>query len=56
MHLLSSKLHRLSSCVNVPVYVSLQFIFGCLSVSLRTIKEKKQVCFFLFIHHVQVSI
>ena len=31
-----------------------QLMFGCLSVSFRTIKEKnKQVCFLLFIHNVQ---
>ena len=49
MHLLSSKLYRLSLCV-ATVYVRL-FI-----VSFKTIKEKKQVCFLLFIHNVQVSI
>ena len=36
--------------------MSLQFMFGCLSVSFRTIKEKKQVCFLLFIQNVQVVI
>ena len=46
MHLLSSKLLWL----NVPVYASLQFIFGCLSVSFRKIKEKtkKFVSYYLF--------
>ena len=58
MHLLSSKLYCFSSS-------GLMFLFMCrysLSsvvyrfVSFRTIKEKKQVCFLLFIHNVQVSI
>ena len=35
--------------VNVPVYVSLQFMFDCLSFSFRTIKEKN-TSFFLLIH------
>ena len=50
MHLLSSRLYRLSSCV----YVSLQFMFGCLSFPLEYKKKKKQIL--LFIHNVQVSI
>ena len=33
MHLLSSKLY--SKLVKVPVYVSLQFMFGCLSFPLE---------------------
>ena len=44
MHLLSSKLYRLCSCGNVPVYVSLQFMFGCLSFPL----ENKFVSYYLF--------
>ena len=33
--------------MNVPIYVSLQFMFGCLSVSFRTIKEKKTSLFLI---------
>ena len=40
----------MSECSSLNV--SRQFMF----VSFRTIKEKKQVCFLLFIHNVQVSI
>ena len=40
--------------MNVPVYVSLQFKFGCLSFPLEQLTKKK-VCFLLFIHNVQVS-
>ena len=35
--------------VNVPVYVSLQFLFGCLSVSFRIMKERKKTSLFLII-------
>ena len=41
--------------MNVPVNVSPQFMFGCLSFPLEQ-QKKKQVCFLSFIHNVQVSI